>query len=275
MHPTAIVLFTTTVLLQGVSCHLELIPRGIPRMMAMRMELSKRQDAINVQQCVIDKVDAAFVGNNSRFASDCKAAVIGEFEITALELTNTGDSHFQSLVNTVYRTFCVADCGNVILDAYTDCGVFDQELPVSGLEEFTVGLCGTNRNGTFCYEMIAAGMNLIFTEATCYSTALSTETCTCSAELSEAVQQQDCCINIYHKLISGVQGSTYSPPDLYYTCNVELPSGCNNTPLTIPTTTSTDQTDSTSPVPFISIITLIFTLICSAIPVQIAVCMES
>lgn len=262
MHPAVVslMLFTASVLLHGASGD----PRAIPQVLTKNMEISKRQQAIanEKQRCVVDKVDAAFEGNNSRFVSDCKEALIGEFEITALELANDDSSHFQSLINTVYESFCKPDCGNVILNAYSDCGVFDHDLPVSGIEEFTIGLCGTNRHGDYCYEMVTVGMDLIFTEATCYSTAVSTETCTCSSELAEVVKEQDCCINLYHELISGVQGSTYNPPDLYYLCNVELPIGCNNTPLTLPM--DQDSIDST-PIHFLSIMTLISVFIFSTV----------
>ena len=181
-----------------------------------------------VEQCVSDRLDAVFKGNNSRFATDCISAGILEpdFSITAFNDSST----LQIIIG--FQILCTPECGNIVLEVYSDCGEFD-DFP--GSEKFFVDLCGTNQNGDFCYETFHDGLDLIVNEASCYSNYTSTGICSCQSELSEAITNQGCCVNAYHDLLEkNVDLPIYTsyPGSLYSVCNVNLPKECNNSPLT-------------------------------------------
>lgn len=229
MHSAMLVLLTATVLLHEVS---GLFPRAIPHILTKDMKLPAREykRQTDIVQCVNDKLDDAFPGNNSRFVADCRYSATEEFEL--IDLTDT--SNLQSLITSVFRTFCIAECGNVIMDAYNDCGYFDQ-IGLPGIEEFLIGLCGTNQNGDICYQIYGDALDLITAEGTCYNYYVAYDQCNCRSTLLNGVDEQDCCLDAYHDFradIASSLGSNVKVGDLYDACNVELPSGCNNSPIT-------------------------------------------
>ena len=118
MSLLVVILCTAVGLLHGVNCHL--FPQAILNTLRDKASPEEYKRQTNAQlQCVSDRLDAAFPGNTSRFVSDCRVAAVTEFE---LDTTNT--AHLQAVITTVYRALCVPECGNVVHDAYNDCGVF-------------------------------------------------------------------------------------------------------------------------------------------------------
>ena len=191
----------------------------------------KRQASDNeVLQCVSDGLDAAFKGNNSRFVSDCKSAGTQQLDLSTINL-NDG-STLQPVVTSIYQFFCIRECGDILLEVYNDCGAFNG---FPGGEKFSIDLCGTNQNGDLCYKLYGNGLDLIRTEASCYSAYTLVGTCSCQSELSAAITNQGCCSDAYHDLVESLRKngfSTYNPGRLYSACNVNLPKECNNSPLT-------------------------------------------
>ena len=228
-------IFLGAVLLHGVSCYLfpqallNLNSNGALELSPTELHRGKRQANVEeavagILHCISEKLDATFAGNNSRFVSDCKSAATVELEMDSLD-------DLVSQVNSIYDSLCVRECGDVILKAYRDCGYFDVVFP--GTEEFTIAMCGTNDNGNMCYKLYGKGLALTTHESLCYVGYTSQGKCNCQSELSDAVEQQGCCINAYHKLNNGLGLLAYNPDDLYNDiCKVSLPkSGCNNSPL--------------------------------------------
>lgn len=225
MRLTVLVLFTATVLLHGVSGHL--FPRAIPHVLTKKMELTKdykRQS--DIAQCVNDRIDAAFPGNDSDFVSDCRYSAREEFEL--IDLPDIPD--LQSIINSVFRPFCIPECGNVIIDAYNDCGYFEL-IGLSGVDDFLIGLCGTNQNGDFCYERYGDAIDLVSSEESCYGDYLATDECNCRSVLLDGVEEQGCCLDAYHDFFNDNDGFVKAD-ELYDACNVDLPTGCNNSPIT-------------------------------------------
>ena len=231
MHPTVrvLVFFTATVLLDDVSGHL--FPQAISHMLrdelTKNMELPKdykRQSDSSIQ-CVSDKLDAAFEGGNSPIASDCRRV---EVELERYDFSDT--SSLQSTINSYFSTFCIPECGKVIIDAYNDC-----EIHVAGeLVDFAIGLCGTNQNGEKCYEKYGDAIDLIFDVGYCYGDYATNGVCNCRSELLEAVREQGCCHNVYYDYVNYLwqQQGYIKADELYDACNVDLPTGCNNSPIT-------------------------------------------
>jgi hypothetical protein len=189
---------------------------------ASRVDVDKRQTdaddaAAALQQCALDRFDAVFQGNNSRFVMECRAtAVLGN------ELNFTQ----QSDINDFYGIFCTPECGNVFLDAYDVCGAFENPEERS----YLAGLCGSNDNGNFCYEIFLDSINLL---GSAYSCAMNSEECVCG-DLSEGVRRQGCCVDNLHELVvilDDVFGD-FVPEEVYGNCSVSLPeAGCTNSPL--------------------------------------------
>lgn len=211
MYSTVFVLFAAAVLLNDVSghgatSHMETKNAELPK------DYKRHTDTI---RCVNDKLDDAFSGDNSALASNCRDS--------AEELLDFTDTYYsQSEITSVFRTFCNPKCGNVIIDAFNDCE-YSEHIEISGLENFFIGLCGTNQNGDTCYEIYRDAIDHLSTEQNCYTYYSQ---CYCRSELLEGVGEQGCCLNAYHNY-------KYSRPvAVYQTCNVDLPTGCNNSPVT-------------------------------------------
>ena len=239
MHLSLLALCTHMVFFHGASSHLfpqaalHLVTNG-----AIPKEYKRQASDNAMTRCVSDRLDVAFQGNNSRFVSECKSAGTREIDIG-----NADRSELQSQFSSIYRTFCIRECGVVILDVYNQCGVFDTQ---PGGEKFTVDLCGTNQNGDVCYELYTNGLDLITTEASCYRSYTITRTCSCRSSLSAGVTTQGCCTDAYHDLVASLAAS-YSPATLYSVCNVNSPEGCNNSPLIGTTRPPTTRPPTTRP----------------------------
>ena len=232
MYPSTVILCVTicTVRLNGATCHL--FPQVIVESLTSvaHPKNYKRQTSF-FKSCVIDKLNDAFAGNTSQFVSDCKFAATLESDLsTLLDSTDTGIDNLQSLVTTVFRKICMPECGNVAIDAYNDCGIFDfYEIFVTGVKEFTVGLCGTNENGDVCYQMYGDALHLVIDELSC--------DCSCQSLLSNGISQQGCCINIYHDLRA--DNRVFDARELYDACSIALPDDCNNSTIELSAALST------------------------------------
>ena len=188
----------------------------------------KRQSNSQLQ-CVNNLLNDHFQGNTSQFVADCKSIATDE---TELDFSNTAS--VQVHISRIYKTFCVPECGNVVNDAYRRCQVYSNLPP--GTEDLNVALCGKKETGISCYLLYGRGLDLITTESQCYNTYASTDVCTCRSQISAGVAEQGCCLDAYHDFIEGLS-NTYNPNSLYSACNVDVPRGCNNSPLSTAATT--------------------------------------
>ena len=217
MYHSMVILFTAMVLIHGVSGHL--FPQVLLHSLTHPNEYKRQTDA--QFQCVSDILDDAFSGNMSQFVLDCKVAAVVEVEADLSD-----PAQLQAVITLAYNSFCIPECGNIILDAYNDCGIFDALLP--GSEELYIGLCGTNQNGDLCYKIYSDAIELITSEAFCYVTYATSNQCSCQSVLLEGISQQGCCINLYHDFRSDAGITDYYPRELYDGCSVTLPTDCNN-----------------------------------------------
>ena len=124
----------------------------------------------------------------------------------------------------MYQIVCLPECGKPIVEAYNDCGFS------SSVQDFLVGMCGTNSNGRSCYEAFFDSISLLTKEVFCSHTFTQTGTCSCKLDLTSAVDEIGCCINVFHDYFSSTS-PTLNYRDLYAGCNVALPDDCNNSPI--------------------------------------------
>ena len=213
MHSLAVILWALMlcVLILGGSCHL--FPQvGLGKASNLgALKVYKRQNEF-LNQCALDRFDAFYQGNTSRFVAECRSTMDSGFDLSSAN---------QSTINTVYGTLCKPECGNVLLDSYESCGGFNEQRNI------IVGLCAFNRNGNFCYEIHLESTVLYAGALSCFS---SPDECSCH-ELSEGVRQQDCCINVIHDAVNSI-GSLDPVEQAYDSCNVALPEmRCTNSTL--------------------------------------------
>ena len=240
MHPT--VLVVVVLLLHGVSGHL--FPRALPQKLTNHMHLKDHTRQSDVDQCVDNKLEEAF-NKNATLAAICKAALLKAEN----DLDNDDDDLSQSDVNAIFGALCIPDCGNVYIRAADDCGGFDgDDAP---LKDFFIGMCGTNQNGDKCYQLYTDAIDSLISEARCYQDYVRYRECNCRSQLTQTVGEQGCCLDIYHDLLD--KEEDYDPIDLYHECNVDLPSGCNNSPI------------SSGFMPQVALVTLISALIFSVL----------
>ena len=210
MHSSLVIVCSAMVLLHGVSCYL--FPQAVLNQVGFPKVYKRQTDAR--KQCVLDKFDAAFQGNNSRFVRECRAAETSGNEINFL------DPSQQNNISSIFRTFCIPACGNALVDASDACGAFDSPEE----KEYLVALCGANKNGDFCYEIFVNSTLLIQAEVSC---SIDSENCSC-LRISEGVAEQGCCINAHQDFINSLDNFNYNPGEVYGACNTDLPARCNN-----------------------------------------------
>ena len=230
MRISIIVLFSAVLLLHGVSCSLFAanVLKAVD-LLASHSKVIKDYKRQNVdEECIEDKLDTPEIDR------ECEVVALEEEELNIPVIVDEETiAQLQPTFNTIFSVFCKPECGNAILDAFIDCGTFD-EMP--GIIDLFAGLCGTNENGEKCYERFVSALEHVQSEAQCYDDYLDTRTCTCAAELREAVGLQGCCLDTYHNFIRDTLESLdydidYQPRDLYEDCDINLPGGCNNSPI--------------------------------------------
>ena len=206
-------------------------PRSVPGEV-MKMVNVKRQTPTEVDMCVEEKVEKVLI------SSECNSTFI---EAYILSLSDDYDDYdndtFDAQVglNIAFRLFCTPECGNAIIQANEDCGVFDDSPWVKDL---LVGFCSTNAKDQPCYNFFFDFLTFFNeTELKCYVFSKLKESCDCKGELSPVVDELGCCITVYHDAFMEIAeevdiGFPYKPEELYTEyCDVDLPRGCNNSPL--------------------------------------------
>jgi hypothetical protein len=171
----------------------------------------------------LDRFDAFYQGNTSSVVTDCRAFANLDDDLNP----ESG----QAVVNAAFRTLCIPECGNVLLEAYDACGAFISRDERSLLSS----LCGINRNGNFCYEYLIATEALLTTAAICSIDHDAVE-CNCPA-IAEGIEVRGCCIGIVHDLLEILKALNFigdvNLDAVYNDCNVDVREReCNNSPLT-------------------------------------------
>ena len=226
MYSSVVFLCTAMLLVLQVTC--SLFPQAeFGKVTAVgASKVDKRQNA-NLNQCAFNRFNDFYQGNTSRFVADCRSIFTTGFDLSRAS---------QSTINTVYRTLCVPECGDVFLDAYAACGNdFQRNILVS--------LCSSNENGNLCYEIYVENVALI---TNAFSCTTNSGQCDCF-QLSEGVTRQGCCINVLHDVVRSM-GTLGQLEEVYGNCGVALPeTNCNNSLLSrssrLPPTTEPEETN--------------------------------
>ena len=176
----------------------------------------------DIDLCVEAEIDERVSG------SQCKTRV-NDIEIALGDAANEVEDD-QDFLNLVFQVFCSPECGNVFLEAYEDCGVFDV---TPRFREFFIGICG-NYRGTPCYSFFDSAINASIDTTLCYFDYQQTQMCQCEDELRTAVESQGCCLTVYQDFFQAIATSredAYNLDEVYGYCNVSNPGDCNNSPL--------------------------------------------
>ena len=219
-----VILCTATVLLHGASC--QSFPRAILDQVTSTLGVHKRQndDAAEMAlQCALDKFDSIYQGNNSRLVTECRSV--------ALLQEDLDPSEGQAYINARFRTLCIPECGNVLLDVYDACGAFITHHE----RTLMANLCGSNHNGSYCYESLLETRALLNIAARC-TIDHDAITCNCSA-ISVGAEALGCCIAVGNNLIELWKAIDFvGDLDLdavYADCKIDVPKrGCDNSLLT-------------------------------------------
>ena len=227
MHPT--VLIVAVLLLHGVSGHL--FPRALPQKLTKHMQLSMtkvhtRQSDVGV--CINNKIEDAFK-ENATLEAICEAAALkAENDID----DGDDDDLSQSEVNAIFSVLCIPGCGNAFIRAADDCGYFDGgDAP---LKDVFIGMCGTNENGNKCYQIYTDAIDSLESQDPCFETYFRSKVCNCRSALLQDVSDQGCCLDVYYDLAERLaerRGTDIKVSDFYDGCDVNYPSGCNNSPI--------------------------------------------
>ena len=198
-------------------------PRSIPREVIKRMNMKRQMSTED--QCVDDKLESALEN------SDCDASIV---ELLIVSLSSDYEDEDELGLLAGFRIFCTPECGIPILEVHDECNYFD-DSPF--LRELLVGLCATNEKGAACYITFESAFAFINdTEIGCYLLSKLSEKCQCRDDLLPAVEEQGCCINLYHEAIRSVLEENtdivYKPNELYTEyCDIDLPGDCDNSPI--------------------------------------------
>ena len=186
--------------------------------------LRRQTEPFPEQQCVFEKFDEHFIGdNNSQFVAECRA-VISSIGLGATDLSDEQTDEEQASIDQTFEQLCNPDCGDFILAASVDCGYVN----ASDIQP-TKAFCRSNTNEDICYEFFIDYIDYFDIEINCFLDYYASGTCECQSELKTIVDDLGCCIDPYHQSI--INEFAFNLQEIYDVCDVDLPTGCtpNNT----------------------------------------------
>ena len=214
MSSIIVALCTAMVLFHGIHCHL--FPQVIlGQVGASKVNKRQADDDDMLVQCALEKFNTFYQGNTSNIVSQCRSIFT-----SGLDFVSDDDSAVLD-----FRTLCMPECGNVVIDAFIACGASRED------GNTVAAFCGSNDDGDTCYEIYSGSIDLLGNALSC-----SAETgCDCGS-ISEEVRRQGCCIVALNDNVNrqddSVFGEDFDLNKVYANCNIDVPErGCNNSPL--------------------------------------------
>ncbi len=144
-----------------------------------------------------------------------------------------------------FRTFCLPNCGQVLIDAWESCGALEDAV-VSSFAHLLAGMCGSN-DDRFCYNDFNPLVGFLNGAINCTREYFATGQCSsfCSTGARDAVQTYGCCVNVILDFESSLNDQVdfrtsvtgrYTNGQfnkVFSECGTERPPRCTNNPLMI------------------------------------------
>ena len=150
-----------------------------------------------------------------------------------------------NLPTSTFTDFCRAECGQVLIEAWQECGVYEEVEDVASL---LVGLCAERNNDvnkTACYTFTTEIFQYYSDGLDCYNDLKANDS-VCSDECKGGAQYgadtYRCCVNV--GLQYKEEEDDEEPTELerllkvYEQCDVTQPKVCTNNPLKLPSSSS-------------------------------------
>jgi hypothetical protein len=134
-----------------------------------------------------------------------------------------------SLQLDLFPELCRPECGQVLIDAWQACNIYDDIEDVANL---LIAMCASN-GGSMCYS----NFNELFEYTTngqqCYDSLPENGTCTseCSRGTAEGIDMYGCCVNAAIDYLEETFDSKEEVAALFSACDVTRPPPCTDSPL--------------------------------------------
>ena len=121
---------------------------------------------------------------------------------------------------------CSPECGQAFLDIIRDCGGNSAEVRI------LASLCGTNSDGIACYNFLNDFEQLNNESDDDVCPSITTCPSTCQSLFSQLFSRQGCCFDVFLNIIRLVEPGIIELLDSRLdTCDIDVPPGCNNSPI--------------------------------------------
>ena len=204
-----VVVLLAVILLHGVHSHI--FPKQLQELAKSMQPLKqiKRQDFNINEECATEK--------STKLSSACLGRIAATGNI----------SDFDNIASLI----CSPECGQAFLDIIRDCGGNSAEVRI------LASLCGTNSNGIACYNFLNDFEQLNNESDDDVCPSITTCPSTCQSLFSQLFSRQGCCFDVFLNIVRLVEPGIIEPFDsLLDTCDIDVPPGCNNSPISGRTT---------------------------------------
>jgi hypothetical protein len=129
----------------------------------------------------------------------------------------------------LFPELCRPECGQVLIDAWQDCNVYDD---IKDFANLLIAMCASN-GGSMCYS----NFNELFEYTTngekCYDEVFESSTCSaeCSTIVADGIESYGCCVNAAIDYVEAVEDAKDEVAAVFSACGVTRPSRCTNSPL--------------------------------------------
>ena len=122
---------------------------------------------------------------------------------------------------------CDDTCGKLFLDIFGECG------RMNGTQiQLLADLCYRNQNGDLCYNALNNFIQAIENLPDTVCPFIDTCSSTCQSAVSQGVSDAGCCFNVFLDFLTDEDPTlTAYMMEQLRSCNVNVPPGCNNSPM--------------------------------------------
>ena len=129
----------------------------------------------------------------------------------------------------LFPELCRPECGQVLIDAWHTCNIYDD---IENFANLLIAMCASNGDST-CYSNFDKLFEYTTNGQQCYDSLPENGTCTseCSRGTAEGIDMYGCCVNAAIDYLEETFDSKEEVAALFSACDVTRPPPCTDSPL--------------------------------------------
>ena len=144
-----------------------------------------------------------------------------------------------NLPTSTFTDFCRAECGQELIEAWQECGVYEE---IEDIARLLIGLCARNDDDTACYTYSNNIFSYYYNGVDCFddleaNNGMCSENC--MSTVNDGAEMYGCCVNVaFDYKMAEDDEVEMGIKQVYEQCDVTQPKVCTDNPLKLPSSSS-------------------------------------